>query len=324
MQETYDVVVVGGGAAGLSGALTLGRARRRVLLVDGGEPRNAPAGHVHGYLGREGTPPTELLAIGRAELEPYDVDIRTGTVRALERLSGAGDARFTVALADGSVVSARRLLVCTGLVDELPPIAGLRERWGRDVIHCPYCHGYEVRDQAIGVLATGPLAVHQALLFRQWSAEVTLLQHTGPAPGEQEREQLAARGIAVVEGEVERLEVSGDAMTGVRVRGGSVVPLQAVVVGALARARAELLEPLGVEITPMVVGGAVVATSVAADAAGLTSVPGLYVAGNVADMRAQVLTSAAAGLWVGAAINADLIAEETAAAVEAARATMAA
>src|SRR6185436_3180816 len=126
------------------------------------------------------------------------------------------DDGFRLSLDGGDSVRARRLLVTTGLTDELPDVPGLAERWGRDVLHCPYCHGWEVRDQAIGVLSTGPMSVHQALMFRQWSADVTLFLHTGPAPGETEREQLAARGIAVVEGEVTGLEVTGDRLTGVR------------------------------------------------------------------------------------------------------------
>jgi thioredoxin reductase len=150
----YDVAVVGGGAAGLSGALALARARRSVLVVDAGEPRNAPAGHVHNYLGREGTPPAELLAAGRDEVTQYGGEIVTGRVASAAR---EGDV-FRLNLAGGGTVHARRLLVTTGLVDELPDVPGLAEQWGRGVLHCPYCHGWEVRDQRIGVLATGPLA----------------------------------------------------------------------------------------------------------------------------------------------------------------------
>src|SRR6478609_7501334 len=153
MDERYDVVVVGGGAAGLSGALTLARARRRVLVVDAGEPRNAPAGHVHNYLAREGTPPADLLAAGRAEVAGYGGAVVQGRVTTAERRD---DGTFRVTLEDGRRTDARRLLVTTGLVDELPDIPGVAQRWGRDVLHCPFCHGWETRDRAIGVLATGP------------------------------------------------------------------------------------------------------------------------------------------------------------------------
>ncbi len=180
--ETYDVVVVGGGIAGLSGALTLGRARRSVLVVDAGEPRNAPASGVHGYLSRDGVAPAALLEAGRAEVCGYGVQVLDGRVDELAS-TGSG---FTVGLEDGRRVGARRLLVTTGLVDELPDVAGVRERWGRDVLHCPYCHGWEVRDRPLGVLGTSSRAVHQALLFRQWTDDLTLFVHTalhGGRPG---------------------------------------------------------------------------------------------------------------------------------------------
>lgn len=205
MDETYDVVVVGGGAAGLSGALALSRARRSVLVIDSGEPRNAPAGHVHNYLGREGTPPGELFAVGRTEAAGYGGQFRTGRVEAATR----ADDGFRLSLDDGTSVRARRLLVATGLTDELPDVPGLAQRWGRDVLHCPYCHGWEVRDRRIGVLATGPMAVHQAEMWRQWSSDVLLLLHDAPAPDEETAERLAARSIAVVPGPVAAVEVTG-------------------------------------------------------------------------------------------------------------------
>lgn len=315
MDETYDVVVVGGGAAGLSGAVALSRARRSVLVVDAGSPRNAPAGHVHNYLGREGTPPAELLAAGRAELVGYGGEVVVDTAVAAERVDGG----FRVMLAAGRSIRARRLLVATGLVDELPDVPGLAARWGRDVLHCPYCHGYEVRDRAIGVLATGPTAVHQTLLFRQLSDDVTLFLHTAPDLTADEREQLAALGVAVVEGEVAAVEVADDRLTGLRLRSGVVVPREAVVVAPRFVARAEVLSSLGVDAVEQEMAGVVVGTAVPADGTGATAVPGVWVAGNVADMRAQVVSSAAAGLNAGAAINADLVAEDARRAVTAHR-----
>jgi thioredoxin reductase len=159
-----DVVVAGGGLAGLAGALTLARARRSVLVVDAGQPRNAPAAHAHGYLSRDGVPPLELLASGRAEVAGYGGTIIAGTVTSLTRLPGGG---FAVTLADGTSRRARRVLVATGLVDEYPDIPGLAERWARDVVHCPFCFGWELRDAPLGVLATGPQAATQALMWRQ-------------------------------------------------------------------------------------------------------------------------------------------------------------
>jgi thioredoxin reductase len=343
IDEQYDVVIVGGGAAGLSGALTLSRARRSVLVIDAGSPRNAPAGHVHNYLGREGTSPGELLATGRAEVTGYGGTVIAGTVVTAEPIGPdqiqddvriKDDAGFRLALADGRTVLARRVLVTTGLLDELPDVPGLAERWGHDVLHCPYCHGWEVRDQAIAVLATGPMSVHQALLFRQWSTDVTLLLDRQPAPGPDESEQLAARGITVLAGEVAAVETrsavmnsgetddggpGGHRVSGVRLRSGELVSCQAVVVGPRFAARAEVLVSLGLETTELQMGGLSVGTYVAADPSGATAVPGVWVAGNVADPRAQVISSAAGGLNAAAAINADLIAEDTRRAVTAYR-----
>jgi thioredoxin reductase/SAM-dependent methyltransferase len=312
----YAVVVIGGGAAGLSGALTLARARRTVLVIDGGRPRNAPAGHVHTYLGREGMPPEDLLAQGRTEVTGYGGEIRDGDVVAAERLEVGG---FRVVLDGGDTVTADRLLVTTGLVDELPKVPGVAERWGREVLHCPYCHGLEVRDQAIGILATGPLAIHQALLWRQWSTDVTLFLHTADEPGADDAERLAARDIEVVHGPVAELELTDDRLTGVRLDGGRVVPCDALVVAPRFVARTGVLEGLGVRTTEQEKNGAVIGSHVTADPSGATDVPGVWVAGNVAGLTEQVIGAAAAGVRAGAAINADLVTEETRRAVESRR-----
>lgn len=317
----YDVVVIGGGAAGLSGALALVRARRAVLVIDNGQPRNAPAAHVHNYLSRDGSSPSELLAVGRAEVAGYGGEMVAGRVVAVKRVDSQDDrSGFHVALADGSNVHARRLLVATGVVDELPDVPGVAERWGHDVLHCPYCHGWEVRDQAIGILGTGPMTVHSALLWRQWSADVVVFQHSAPPLSAEEIEQLTARGITIIDGEVAALETHNDQLTGVRLRSGALIPRQAIVVMPRVVAHAALLGMLGLETTAWEIAGHVFGTSVAADAMGATGVPGIWAAGNVADPRAQVITAAAAGLMAGAAINVDMIGEETERAVASLRA----
>jgi thioredoxin reductase len=308
--RTYDVVVVGGGAAGLSGALVLARARRSVVVIDAGTPRNAPATGVHGLLAHDGIPPAELLERGRAEVGRYGGHLIAAEVITATRTTEG----FTVALADGRSVQARRLLVATGLVDELPDLAGLRGRWGRDVLHCPYCHGWEVRDQPIGVLATGPRAVHQALLFRQWSAQVTLLSHTMAPPTAEEAAQLAARGIRVVDGEVVALEVAEDRLVGVRLRDGTVVSLKVLVVAPRMTARAGFLAPLGLRSAQHPSG---LGEHIPADPTGRSDVAGVWVAGNVTDLAAQVGAAAAAGATAAAQINADLVAEDTRQAVAA-------
>jgi thioredoxin reductase len=313
MNESYDVVIVGGGAAGLAGAVALARSRRSVLVVDAGEPRNAPASHVHNFLTRDGTPPAQIYAAGRDEVASYGGRVETGQVTALSR----DGERFTVQIGDRAV-TARRLLMATGLRDELPEVAGLAERWGIDVLHCPYCHGWEVRDQQIGILATGPGAVHQALLFRQLSGHVTVLAHSAPELTHEQREQFAALGIAVVEGKVVQVEADDNALTGVRLADGARVPLDALIVAPRMTANAELLAPLGLVPVEVTMGGQVTGTQIQADPSGATTVPGVWVAGNVASIQAQVISSAAAGLTAGAAINADLAAKDATRAVAAA------
>ncbi|WP_341715639.1 bifunctional NAD(P)/FAD-dependent oxidoreductase/class I SAM-dependent methyltransferase [Micromonospora sp. FIMYZ51] len=311
MDDRYDVVVVGGGAAGLAGALALARARRSVLVVDSGEPRNAPSDGVHNYLGREGTPPGQLMAVGRDEVTGYGGQIVAGRVDAVER-DGDG---FAVTVDATRTVRARRLLVTTGLVDELPQLPGLSQRWGRDVLHCPYCHGWEVRDRRIGVLATGPLAVHQALLWRQWSPHVLLLAHDAVTLDAEQAEQLAARSVAVVSGPVAAVEVADDRLTGVRLAGGEFVELDALVVATRMTARSTVLASLGLEPVDVEMSGHVIGSRIPADPTGATAVPGVWVAGNITDVSAQVIRAAGAGMMAGAAINADLVEEDTRTAV---------
>jgi thioredoxin reductase len=305
MNESYDVLVIGGGAAGLSGAVALGRSRRSVLVVDAGEPRNRPAEAVHNFLTRDGTPPAELYAAGRAEVARYGGHVEAGRVTALSR-----DDELFRAEVNGRTVTARRVLVATGLRDELPDVPGLAQRWGIDVLHCPYCHGWEVRDQRVGILATGPGAVHQALLFRQLTPHVTVLQHTAAPFAAEQDGQLSALGIPVIDGLVAQVEVSAGRLAGVRLADGTRVVLDALIVAPRFVANADLLAPFSLAPTEMEVGGQVIATRIAAEPTGATSVPGLYVAGNIADPQGQVITSAAAGLMAGAAINMDLVAED--------------
>jgi thioredoxin reductase len=307
LHSSYDVVVVGGGAAGLNGALMLARSLRSVVVIDAGQPRNAPAEGVHGLLGHDGVPPGELLARGRAEVTSYGGQVVGGEVATVVREEGG----FRVELADGRSTTCRRLLLTAGVVDRLPDVPGLAERWGRDVVHCPYCHGYEVRGRRIGVLASSAMAGHQALMFGQLSDQVVFLAHTAP-PDAETRARLAVRGIPVVEGEVTEVLAEGGALAGARLADGSVVELDAIATQTRVEPRGELLEALQRDLGLTVVEHpSGMAVHVPVGMAGVTDVPGVWAAGNLADPMAQVGSSAAAGAMAGAHINGDLVMEES-------------
>ncbi len=297
----HDVIVIGGGAAGLSAALVLSRARRRVLVVDADEPRNAPAAHVQGFLSRDGMAPSELLRVGRAEVERYGGRILRA--KAVDIRFGGG--QLEVVLDDGSRLSARRLLVATGLKDELPCVPGAHERFGRDVLHCPYCHGYEVRDRRLGVIGGGANSTHQVQLVRQWAADVVFFT-AGTALTAEQREQLTARAIGVEERPVTRLVVEDDVLIGVEVDDGRVVRRDAVFVAPRFVPHTKLLSQLGCVLDEH---GWVVADG------GRTSVPGVWVAGNVSNPRAQVITAAGEGSAAAIALHADLVEEDVRGAV---------
>jgi thioredoxin reductase len=294
-EQHVEVVIVGGGAAGLSAALVLGRARRRVAVIDAGQPRNAPAAHMHGFLSRDGMPPSELLAAGRAEVTGYGVRIIEDRVLDIEP-------GFTVRLSSGGALRARRILLATGVTDELPDIDGIRDRWGKDLLHCPYCHGWEVRDKPLGVLGSIPGSVQHALLVRQWSDDVIFFAHTYELTDD-ERRQLGARDVHVEEGVVTKLVIDIDRLRGVALADGHIIERTAVFVrpGNVPH-NDGLVAALGCDRND--------AGFVTVDATGRTSNPGVWAAGNVVDPRAQVITSAGAGSAAAIAINADLVQDD--------------
>lgn len=292
-----DVVIVGAGAAGLSAGLTLARARRRVTVIDAGHPRNAPADGVHGLLGLEGISPAELLTRGRDEVQSYGGEIIDGQVT---EISGEVD-RFTITVDNGEEIVGRRLLMATGLVDELPEIPGVREQWGRGVLHCPYCHGWEVRDSRIGILATSPMAIHKAFLFKQWSPHVMLFSGDQQL-SEEDQVKLRALDIPVIDGDIDSLEITDDTLTGVRLGDGQVIAVDAAVVATPMVARTELFAGIGLEPTARSAGA-----FIETEAFGQTAVPGVWVAGNATDIGAQVSGAAAAGALATQHINTDLI-----------------
>ncbi|MZF89018.1 NAD(P)/FAD-dependent oxidoreductase [Streptomyces sp. SID5643] len=307
MTEKYAVVVIGGGAAGLSAALVLGRARHRTLVIDAGEPRNAPAAHMQGYLSRDGMPPAEFLAAGREEIARYGVELVRDRVVEVEKGED-----FTVVSAGGRSVRARRLVVATGLKDELPAVPGVAERFGRDVLHCPFCHGWEVRDQPFGVLATSPASVHQALIVSQWSKDVRFFLHTVAEKelSDEDLRRLAAAGVDVVPGEVAELVTEDDRLTGVRLTEGTTHPRSVLFTAPRAVPQTGLLERLGAELHETPFGAYPVV-----DATGLTTVPGVWAAGNAIGFSEQVVHAASGGYRAASAIVGDLLMTDLDAAV---------
>jgi thioredoxin reductase len=304
-QSEWDVIIVGGGSAGLSAALMLGRSRRRVLVVDGGEPRNRFSAHIHGVLGHDDSPPLDLLAAGRAELTRYDdVVVESGTVVSATPLDIDGIG-FEVVLETGERHTARRMLVATGLRDELPDIPGLTEQWGRNAALCPYCDGWEVRDRRIAVIATDAANTHQAQLMRQLSPQITFYSQGANLP-DAARAGLEARGI-VIESRM-AVEVVGDeigGLRGVRLDDGTENEADSIFVAPrpvpndrlLSDLRARSIRQNGV-------------SWVLVDASGRTNVRGLWAAGNIATAQVSVPVAMAAGNLAGSDINGDLVEED--------------
>lgn len=309
----HDVVIIGGGAAGLSAALVLARARRDVTVIDAGHPRNAPASHMHGFLGSDGLPPSQLLATGRAEVTGYGGRVITGTVTKVtaREVHSRQTPGFEVHLDDDTVVGGRRVLLTTGLVDRLPGVPGARERWGRDLLHCPYCHGYEVRDQPLGVLSGSvenlPEALAHVHLVSQWSADIVFFANGAVLTADQRR-QLAARSILVVDEPVARLVVDDDSLVGVELADRRLVRRAAVFIRPIMEPNDILLAELGCRTADN--------GWVAVDGTGRTSVPGVWAAGNAVNPRAQVITAAGEGSAAAIAINNDLVEEDLALAME--------
>jgi thioredoxin reductase/SAM-dependent methyltransferase len=311
VQRHCDVAVIGGSAAGLAAALQLGRQRRSVIVVDAGTPRNAPAEHMHSFLGLEGQPPSALTAAGREEVRSYGGEVLPGRATRVGRTE---DGRFRVELVGGHTLVARRVLAATGLVDVLPDIEGLAERWGRDVIHCPFCHGYEVRDRSLVQIVTLPHGLHVTPLLRQLSAWVTVVLHEPEAVAADEPELVALRdaGVTVAHGPVARVVTASDGdSAAVELADGARLVAGAVFVGPRFRVDVEPFRALGLALVPHPSGlGEVIET----DASGATGVVGLYAAGNVTDPSQQVLQAAADGSRIGGMISFSLAAEDVGAA----------
>ncbi len=292
--ELWDVIVVGGGPAGLSAALLLGRCRRRVLVFDDGQPRNARSRAAHGVFTRDGAQPTELLRIARAQLDPYGVSVRAETVTQVERRSGGG---FDLTTAGGQRHIARKLLLATGIADVLPEIPGMQAIYGQSAFHCPYCDGWEVSDQRIAVLAQGTAGVEYALGITTWSRDVVLCTNGARRFSAADRLALRAHGIAVHSQPIRELIHVDGQLERIAFEGGDSLARDALFFSAPAPQRSALPERLGCLFTQK---GAVKTGRLASTGGGL------YVAGDAAREVHFVTVAAAEGLKAAFAINQEL------------------
>lgn len=304
----WDVVIVGGGPAGLSAALMLGRSKRRVLVIDSGVPRNRFTGHMHGVLGFEGKSPQALLRKGRQEVSEYGVEIRSGEVtRISETTSSEAESIHTLRIecADGSVESARIAIVATGLTDCLLDIPGLAECWGKSVLHCPYCHGWEVRDKRLAVLGDSLMALHQAQLIRQLTDHVVLLTNGADFVDEAAAKRLESRGIAIMREPVARVLAEDCQVTGAELAGGATVPFDAIFTAGTPEPHDDFLASLDLEreATPM-------GLALKVDQLGATSNPRIFAVGNINAFHANVPLAMGLGSFAGAGANAALVTED--------------
>ena len=303
MDEILDCIVVGGGAAGLSAGLVLGRARRSTLVIDKGEQSNLAARGIGGLLGHDGRPPAELYRIGRSELAAYGVSVRDGEVVEINRSNGD----FIVRLADGTSERSRRLLLATGMKYPVPELPGLDRLWGQAAFHCPFCHGWEVADQPLAVLARGDRAAHLALLLRCWSNDIVVLTD-GPAELDANAtERLAAAGISIDERPLAGLDGSDGELSAVVFADGARLPRRGLLVATTIRQRDRLADQLGVAVAAP---GFVAEDPVAVDPQCRTSVPGVFAAGDLTADIPQVAAAVAAGSRAAAAVVQSLVFDE--------------
>jgi thioredoxin reductase len=306
---TYDVLIAGGGPAGLSAALLLGRSRRSALVCDGGEPRNAASPAAHSFLTQDGTPPLELRRIAREQLAPYaSVEVAESDILDVV----PADGRFEATLGDGRRIAARKVILATGVRDELPAIDGLAELWGSDVFHCPYCHGWEVRDQPLAVFpngATPDILWHMVTLIRNWSRDIVLLTNGSDDLAPEDRQRLNALNVGVREEPIARLDHEAGRLTQIVFADGSALPRGGVFVRPVQRPRTELAIRLGCELNddaPNLPG------LIRVDPIWQTTVPGVYAVGDVATPMQQVATAVSSGATAGAMANHALVMDDLA------------
>jgi thioredoxin reductase len=300
----HDAVIIGGSFAGLSAALQLARARRSVCVIDAGSPRNRFAASSHGVFGQDGKCPQIMIAEARAQLQCYPT-VRMIRDTATSAAAVAGG--FEVALADGATLAAARLVLAFGISDLLPEIPGLAGRWGKSVLHCPYCHGFELGGRRLGVLQTMPMSAHQALLIADWGP-TTLFLNGADMPDAAMQSQLAQRGVAIEPMRIARLSGEGPALSSLTLADGRTVPLEALYLAPRSRLNSPIAAQLGcvIEDGPF---GPIIRT----DPAKRTTVPGVYAAGDAARAPHNASWAAADGVTAGISLHQSLVFEPLAA-----------
>ncbi|MEW6633141.1 MAG: NAD(P)/FAD-dependent oxidoreductase [Pseudomonadota bacterium] len=294
----YDVIVVGGSFAGLSAAMYAVRGRRKVLVIDAGEPRNRFAEHSHGFFGQDGRSPSAILDEARRQVLAYPsakvIARRADHARAV---SGG----FEVRLDNGEAVEATRLILATGVRDILPDVPGLAGLWGRKVLHCPYCHGYEVAGGALGVLATGPMSMHQAELISDWG-DVTLFGNGIFEPDAEQMQALERRQVKFEPGKVTELQEEGSATVAVGLEGGRNVRVKAVFTAPSNEIASPLADQLGCAFNEGPLGRAIIV-----DDKQQTSIPGVFAAGDAARMMHNIAFAVSGGAMAGVAAHQSLV-----------------
>lgn len=303
-KHQYDVAIIGAGFAGLSAAMQLARARRNICVIDAGEPRNRFATTAHGFLGHDGKTPDEIRSTAIDHLCRYDtVDFRNGLVTQAMActLRDASDPLFGLKLADGSALEARRIILATGVRDQLPEIPGLAERWGKTVLHCPYCHGYEIRDSQIGVLATMPASSHQAMMLPDWGP-TTYFSQSEHIPDDDMLLAMRARGITIEDSPVVEILGTAPAIDGVRLADGRTLPIQTIFAGPSVSMPTPVADMLECQFDEGPQGPFITVSPTQE-----TSVPGVFAAGDAATARHNATLASAAGVMAGFGAHQSLV-----------------
>jgi thioredoxin reductase len=295
----HDVIIIGGSFAGLAAAMQLGRARRSVLVIDAGQPRNRFATHAHGLLGFDGIAPETILATARQQLASYPtVTLLNDAVTSGQR---DGDL-FTITTASGTTHTARRLILASGVADVLPDLPGIHERWGHSIFHCPYCHGYEVRDQPLGILATSDLAMHQAQLVRDWTSDLTVFTMPGVTFTPEQHETLTRLGIRLEPRPVIGLTGVAPQLTGVLLNDGTEIPVEGLFIASRVIQTNPLIRQLGIDISESPMGETITTTG-----HNETGIPGVFAAGDAAVLPHSLSLAIASGMMAGVVAHRSLV-----------------